>query len=659
MKIIHSSGKELKIETGTVLEMERTNPFFNDYGEQSIPIKLPPDKQNFETLGFPDNISGIHKMPQRTDGTIQDGIFHIACRQAILSANSKEGIDTSFYLNIGSFYEKMEKVQLSTVFKDKVINFDTIYSAMSFVRKLMVIPDHRFSCFPVLTESQDSGKIICLNKMVLPLKEDGYLSFYNEMEQTETVNEKKVSIPPGYYITPFVKVMHVLDEIFKYLGYVLEGNFFSETEPFKSMVFLNNNIDTIVDNKIRYEQLVPDCSISSVLDIFRNKFCCEFIPDEIHRTVRIELFNDVIERPVSQDLTKLLASPITINHGQAFKQLKLTCEKGPMITFQGGTDFVSATPDFLNKKLYEIKSAYPGAMISEPIGIIFREGYKGHFLTTEYVGSLNCDYYAGENLEDEEKQSPDVLVSIGFFLESGGYAPFVGTSRTMNSSIVWSSPSGAESTDDATQDKSELKPMLCFTVHRNSNTDIGTIYDCLLSEHLWDYALCYNGKNGLYEKFWRKYDDMLRNSMRPVTAKLMLSDLDKMNISAYEKVLINNQELLPDIIKYDIGKKDITECSFYTTRIYFPKSSAITNTELFKPSKYRWEVKKEASITDTYNYFEYNETPVAFYPTLPTEKEYKQGGRFYQKAYSGKFYNDSGYKNGILTVWLEPVLREV
>lgn len=43
MRIIHSSGKELKLEPGTVLEMERTNPFFNDYGEQSLPVKLPND----------------------------------------------------------------------------------------------------------------------------------------------------------------------------------------------------------------------------------------------------------------------------------------------------------------------------------------------------------------------------------------------------------------------------------------------------------------------------------------------------------------------------------------------------------------------------------------------------------------------------------------
>ena len=111
MKIIHASGKELKLKPGTVLEMERANPFFNDYGEQSLPVKLPPDEYNRSVLGFPDDLAGVNKMPNRSDATIQEGIFSIRCRQAILSASQKDGIDTSFYLNIGSFYEKMKDVR--------------------------------------------------------------------------------------------------------------------------------------------------------------------------------------------------------------------------------------------------------------------------------------------------------------------------------------------------------------------------------------------------------------------------------------------------------------------------------------------------------------------------------------------------------------------
>ena len=107
MRIIHSSGKELKLEPGTVLEMERTNPFFNDYGEQSLPVKLPNDPINRQILKYPDDLAVVEKMPQRADAVIQEGAFHIRCRQAILSAGKSDKIDSSF--DIESFLIKNEE----------------------------------------------------------------------------------------------------------------------------------------------------------------------------------------------------------------------------------------------------------------------------------------------------------------------------------------------------------------------------------------------------------------------------------------------------------------------------------------------------------------------------------------------------------------------
>ncbi|MCC8153604.1 MAG: hypothetical protein LIP01_04945 [Tannerellaceae bacterium] len=119
MKIIHSSGEPYDISPDTTLEMERTNPFFNEYGEQSLPITLPPTARNRKLLSWPDDITGITKLTQRADATIQTGLFSFQARQAILSRNKKEGISTSFYLNTGAFYEKIQDVKLSTIFEKK------------------------------------------------------------------------------------------------------------------------------------------------------------------------------------------------------------------------------------------------------------------------------------------------------------------------------------------------------------------------------------------------------------------------------------------------------------------------------------------------------------------------------------------------------------
>lgn len=54
------------------------------------------------------------------------------------------------------------------------------------------------------------------------------------------------------------------------------------------MVFTNNTADALVNGTILLAHLVPDCLCSTLLEVFRKKFCCEFVPDEVAKTVRIE-----------------------------------------------------------------------------------------------------------------------------------------------------------------------------------------------------------------------------------------------------------------------------------------------------------------------------------------------------------------------------------
>ena len=158
MDIIHESGKAYDL--GDIqLTLSRMNPFFNDYGEQSLPVTLPPTDKNRELLIYPDNMAGISKASQRINAMIQHGVFSIPCRQAILSANRKSGIETSFYLNTGAFYEKIKDVPLSTVFEDKVLKFASVSKAISFCRNLFITHDDRFALFPAILESEFQRKI--------------------------------------------------------------------------------------------------------------------------------------------------------------------------------------------------------------------------------------------------------------------------------------------------------------------------------------------------------------------------------------------------------------------------------------------------------------------------------------------------------------------
>ncbi len=62
MIITHlSTGEPYNLSPDAKIEVERTNPFFNDYGESTVPIDLPTSARNRRMLGFPETFGGTQK----------------------------------------------------------------------------------------------------------------------------------------------------------------------------------------------------------------------------------------------------------------------------------------------------------------------------------------------------------------------------------------------------------------------------------------------------------------------------------------------------------------------------------------------------------------------------------------------------------------------
>lgn len=662
MEIIHESGKTYDLK-GVQLKFSRTNPFFNDYGEQSLPCTLPPTIRNRELLDYLDNMAGINKSSQRINATIRHGVFSIPCRQSILSANKKKGFETSFYLNAGAFYEKIKDIPLSTVFEKKTIKFSSVTDAIIFCKGLWLNEDNRFACFHTRLSSGSLNAV------------DGHddKKFYNEIDRIETVDEKKIRVPAGFYISPFIKVMHLLDELFKYFGYQLADSFFSRTEPFKDMVFVNNTIDTIVNAEIKYCQIIPDCMVKTILDIFRYKFCCEFIPDETRKIINIVLFDDNLKDKPSSDLTDCIAGKYTIAHPAAFKQLKLSCERMELTLEKNGE--TSDRKPVLRKNttensgdefntLVDLLKKYPTAEYNHISGEFIRKGYKGTTPVIQRVGTICLDYYAGGVLETENKESPDTMpymFATGSMSDTNSINVFTGKGRALNSSIILDTAN--ESTPDIKNDveNEELKPIICFSF-KNGNKQYGTILNYDRSGNkLWNYTLAYHGPDGLYERFWRNYDNMLRNSFLEIKADLLLQDVQKVSLSEYKKIIIEGQELLPSVIQYTPDSRDPLESTFLTTKLYEPLSVAISETDRFYKniSRYAWDVKfSRSNGSSPKNRWIYKEEPATIYYAPPTSQEYLKGGRYHEVKYPVGFYRSISEdpEDGILTVWLEAVL---
>ena len=75
MKITHPSGQPYDLDIDTKLEMTRYNPFFNEKGEQSIPISLPASDHNLALLKHPEITAGRSKIARRLDAQIVVNCF--------------------------------------------------------------------------------------------------------------------------------------------------------------------------------------------------------------------------------------------------------------------------------------------------------------------------------------------------------------------------------------------------------------------------------------------------------------------------------------------------------------------------------------------------------------------------------------------------------
>jgi hypothetical protein len=677
MKIIHSSGEAYDLPRDAVLEMERPNPFFNAYGERSLPITLPASARNRRLAEYADDMTGERKPSQRIDAAIQAGVFFYRCKQAILSGNRKKGIETSFYLNLGSFYEKIRDVKLSTIFAGKVLSFGSVTAAIAFVRSLYVTYDSRFACFPSVIDSNISINRLGTNAA------DGYPRLYNDVAQTLTTDGKTIALDPGYYITPFIRANHLLSEVFGWFGYTPAENFFTRTAPFDKMVFVNSNIDTIVKGEIRYAHIVPDCTVSTLLDAFRYLFNCEFIPDEPNRIIHIELFDDVLSESSATDLTDCVVGDYTVKQPETYKQIRLTAKYvtwtsapsssgRPVPTLGIPTD----TDEKFNS-LSDLLNKYPKAEYNPVSGEFTRRGFKGTDLLVQRLGYITCDYEAEEKYETQQKDAPVVLPLVRLVTPLGGRDPtppyivvLLGKGRELNSKLVMD---GAVEEDPETEDSgvednenAALDIMPCFVARREDNkADYGTTLNYAPGGiRLWNHTLSFNGPDGLFERFWRKYDNMLRNSKWEIEAELLLSESQKATLAAHKKVIISGQELLPDVIRYIPGIRRPLEGRFFTTKLYEPVDEALTESARLEGNitLYKWVLAYSQSVPG-YGRYAFVDDPVTIFYDPPTAAQYAAGGKYHIRSYAVQFYNTSSVDGpvnpvaGTLTVWLEPSLK--
>lgn len=667
MKITNTkTGKAYQLNPGTQIEIERPNLFFNEWGEQTTPIELPDTDVNRELCGYPDMLGNVQRPRADIECTVQDGHFSQPARQAILGAKRKDSITTTLYLNEGSFLAQVDETLVSDVFGEETIpGVTTVEQAIEFCRQLAKKTSSyldRFGIFPVLLASEETdedGNTIYkwLNRYGEESESGGWnesnyndpsnFDFYNAVDRTEKSGEDTIELSAGYYISPFLKANYLLKRILQYFGYELQENFFTKTAPFPDMVFVNNCCDALVNGVIRLSDLVPECTCGDILNVFRKKFCCEFITDEAARTVKIVLFNEVIDKEASANLSGYLTSHLQIEPPEAYKRITLKSEEST----EGDLD--ADNPDTLEGMI----STYKYVARKEVNGSYQRIGYKiicqpGRVRVLvktiwEQISDSTMGYDSGESLEAEEITIPDCIPALrnpkGTIPSDRTrlrevYVLYIGRGKYANSNL---SVEGIETESNVEIESNDepTKIILAFGVYVNG-VPIGTTADYAQDDYnqslqLGDYSLLYVGYNGIYERFWRRMDELYRNSLLQVTAELKLPDHVKNSLPSCMPVVINGQRLMIDVLHYTLGGQDAPiESTFLTTRNYEPISVAkdAVDYDIYRSSEYTWSV--QTAYTEI-SKDEYDAAPkkgaITIYPEAPSEK-FADGQKHYMRV---------------------------
>ncbi|MBF1446428.1 MAG: hypothetical protein HXN55_03430 [Prevotella nigrescens] len=692
-------GEDYNLKPDTQIQVERTNPFFNDFGEQTTPLELPASERNRRLLGFPDSFGRRVKMTA-VDVAIQDGEYFAQCRQMVLSAQYKGSISTAFYINDGSFYSRIQKVKLKDIFKDEFIpGINTVEEGIEFCRSLRTNTNPHYAIFPALI-TDDSGLETGFNYKMLnafgkekaletkevwmwkdneyqlvnvttlsafnPDGKGGDCDFYNAVQRTEYVGEVPITLPPGYYMSPFIRANYLLKRIFAYFGYDLQENFFTQTEPFAKMVVMNNVMDVLVNGKIKVADLVPDTTCADFIAVFRKKFCCEFTSDEGSHTANIIFLRDALAAQPVEDLTNCVTQEPTIAYKAEKDYQRLTLASADKVD----TDLSDSYED-----IDDLAKANPGACFNPVDGAFYKQGWSGNYEVITKIGEASQDYNTGEDLEPKEIKIADIMPEFRTLVyktkvddnevkyEMGKYL-YIGAYISLNSKMVVA----GEDKEEESESANKQKTILAFSYLSDARPE-GTIsaYDIhdSMQPRIFDYALYYNGPFGIFEKFYRDYDLLLRNSLHEMKVKLLLSQSQKQNLPSYAKVVIRGVAFFFNKLKFTLGgKNEPVESSLSTIALMQPVSGAPAIDQKLKAmdTNYKWvghERQTEVSSSEYENAgLDKNRTFTTIYPPVPSA-EYLGKPYGKQTSYSSKktrhatFLRHSKWKYTRTEVWLE------
>jgi len=405
---IQTNGQTLDLPDNFRIDIEDSNPIFNDRGSQSVPATVPASRRNVRILNFATRLdAGVEPNNPERVATVFNGAYHRRGTMNITSASKKEGITFNIGFDNSTAYAKWREKKLNEL--DNLPTYtpqeqqggypidwllDELYSL--YMTSRPKIDD--LAVFP-LAVNRETNNVNNTEKEyweIFNLVGDHGLSQPSKVKRLLDGELTDTSIPEGYCVSPFVRVWKVIELVFNDMGLKLDGNPFKEDIELARLVVLNNAADSVCRATIRYADLMPDCTVEEFLGALWTRFGLTYNINFDSQTVKLALIRDIIKSSVQQVTDYFTAGVPLINY-ETPQYVKLSAKT----SIEGAEPCTERFEDFI--KGLNVNGVHLGAHVSQ-------WQFTGTQENPQWDGDVRDDWYEDDydpEYPDPEPPEPD------------------------------------------------------------------------------------------------------------------------------------------------------------------------------------------------------------------------------------------------------------
>lgn len=394
---IRTNGTSLDLPAKFQIEIKDTNPAFNNLGSQSIPVTLPATDKNCRVLGFPTRLDSAEEPNnQERKVNVIDGAYIRSGVMNITEASKKNGITFNIGFDNSTAYAKWKDKRLCDIENlpeycpDATVGVSEMTILLDYLYGLYQAADsqrHDLAVFPIVIDKQDVDGTTYW-EILNGLHNDKQCPLEQPRNIKRVINGemKDLTVPEGYCVSPFLRVWRIIELVFADLGLNIISNPFKEDVELARLVALNNTADAICMLKIKYSDLMPDCTVSEFLNALWVRFGMVYDIKFDAATVEIRLLRDIVHNPGVYKWDEFAAGVpnITYNLPQYIKLSAKTSIEGAEPSCERFEDFTRGL---------DVAKVHLGANVSAWIN---QSPSQDH----NWDGDMSDDFYDEEYPED-------------------------------------------------------------------------------------------------------------------------------------------------------------------------------------------------------------------------------------------------------------------